>query len=165
MEHALQSVAPLHACSLEEELMNSIQIDTGLHRAAALLVSLLLGPALTAQAQDAKTRAPSVPQGVRASAPASQSAASASGVLNLNTANVEELTRLPGVGPSRAQAIIELRTRMKGFKSVEDIMRVRGIGRKTYRKLEPMLRLQGTTTLTEVRRPSASAPAATTPRS
>jgi competence protein ComEA len=69
-------------------------------------------------------------------------------VINLNTASLQELTRLPSVGPARAQAILELRQKLGGFKKVDDIMRVKGIGRKTFRKLEPMLRLQGTTTLT-----------------
>jgi len=144
--------------------MNSIQRNARLQRTVALLFSLLLGPALSAHAQDAKPRVPSAPSS--ASSAAIAAPAGVSGVLNLNTASVEELTRLPGVGPSRAQAIVELRTKMNGFKSVEDIMRVRGIGRKTFRKLEPMLRLQGTTTLATARKPSptqgprAAAPAA-----
>jgi competence protein ComEA len=130
--------------------MNSTHHDARFSRTATLLFTLLLGPALSAQAEDAKPRGPVAPQS--ASAPASAAPAGTSGALNLNTASVEELTRLPGVGPTRAQAIVELRTKMNGFKSVEDIMRVRGIGRKTFRKLEPMLRLQGTTTLTAARK-------------
>jgi len=59
---------------------------------------------------------------------------------------------LPGIGPSRAKAILELRTKLSGFKKVEDLMRVKGIGRKTYRKLEPLLRLDGKTTLVEATR-------------
>ena len=46
---------------------------------------------------------------------------------------------------------------MQGFKSLEDILRVKGIGRKSFRKLEPMLRLQGATTLTEARKVKARA--------
>lgn len=138
--------------------MNSIQ-HARLHRTAALLFTLLLPAALSAQAQSAKPRAPIAPPS--ASAPASAAPVGVSGVLNLNTASVQELTRLPGVGPSRAQAIIELRAKMNGFKSIEDIMRVRGIGRKTFRKLEPMLRLQGTTTLAEAKKPAASTRPAT----
>ena len=123
---------------------------------SGLLVASLLVPALAVQAQDAKSAA---------RAPAQQSAEpaapAASGVVNINTASVEELTRLPGVGPARAQAIVELRTKMNGFKSTEDLMRVRGIGRKSFRKLEPMLRLQGATTLVETRgtRPATTASA------
>src|SRR5262245_45437713 len=51
-------------------------------------------------------------------------APSTNGVLNLNTASEEELMRLPGVGPAKAKAILELRTQLKGFKKVEDLMRV-----------------------------------------
>lgn len=87
-------------------------------------------------------------------------APSQNGVLNLNTASEEELMRLPGVGPSKAKAILELRTQLKGFKKVEDLMRVKGIGRKTFRKLLPMLKLDGATTLVEAR---SSAPRPGTP--
>jgi hypothetical protein len=51
---------------------------------------------------------------------------------------------------------------MKAFKNLEDIMRVRGIGRKTFRKLSPMLRLQGPTTLIEASKGGRSAPPAAT---
>jgi competence protein ComEA len=115
-------------------------------RPFALTLSLLLAPALSAAAQNEEA------------APSAQAAqANASGAVNINTASAEEFSRLPGIGPSRAQAIIDLRTRLKGFKSVEDLMRVRGIGRKTFRKLQPMLKLQGDTTLVEARRPRAAA--------
>jgi len=86
-------------------------------------------------------------------------APSKNGVLNLNTANEEELMRLPGVGASKAKAILELRSQLKGFKRVEDLMRVKGIGRKTFRKLLPMLKLEGATTLVEAQ-PAARAQAA-----
>jgi competence protein ComEA len=117
-------------------------------RSGALLLSLLLAPALGAQAQSTAASAhPPAPAAQKSTAP--QPASDVQGVVNLNTASLKELTRLPKVGPARAQAIVELRTKLGGFKKVEDIMRVKGIGRKTFRKLEPMLRLQGTTTLPE----------------
>jgi competence protein ComEA len=136
--------------------MNSFKPTTCLRSAAIVLCTLLVAPAVSAQAKPASARAP----GAAAAGPAASEAPAVSGVLNLNTASAEELTRLPGVGPSRAQAIVELRTRMKGFKSLEDLMRVRGIGRKTFRKLEPMLRLQGPTTLVETRKAGSGARAA-----
>jgi competence protein ComEA len=136
--------------------MNSVKSTHCLRGAAIVLCTLLIAPALSAQAKPANARAP----GAAAASPAASQAPAVSGVLNLNTASAEELTRLPGVGPSRAQAIVELRTRMKGFKSLEDLMKVRGIGRKTFRKLEPMLRLQGPTTLVETRKPGGGARAA-----
>jgi len=78
-------------------------------------------------------------------APSTQ--ATASGVVNLNSATEEELVRLPGIGPAKAQAILRMREQRGPFKKVEDVMQVRGIGRKTFRKLQPMLTLQGRTTL------------------
>lgn len=74
-------------------------------------------------------------------------AAAARGVVNLNTATLEELDRLPGIGPSRARAILELRARIKRFVRVDDVLRVRGIGRATFRRLRPLLALEGPTTL------------------
>lgn len=50
------------------------------------------------------------------------------GPLNLNTATLEQLDELPGVGPATAQAIIDERDRRGGFTSVDDLLDVRGIG-------------------------------------
>lgn len=75
-----------------------------------------------------------------------QEAAPPAGQVNLNTASAEELQRLPGVGPSRAVAIVAYRDRHP-FRRVEELMRIRGIGRKTFRRLRPMLTLEGPTTL------------------
>jgi competence protein ComEA len=55
----------------------------------------------------------------------------------LNAATEAELTKLPGIGPSRAQAILALRQRLKRFRAVEDLLRVKGIGRKMLRRLRP----------------------------
>jgi competence protein ComEA len=59
----------------------------------------------------------------------------------VNYASAEELRRLPGVGPKRADAIVALRGRMGRFQRVEDLMRVKGIGRATIKKLRPLIRL------------------------
>lgn len=62
--------------------------------------------------------------------------AASNGLVNINTASADELDELPGVGPSTAQAIIDDREQNGEFTSVEDIMRVSGIGEKKFEKLE-----------------------------
>ncbi|HEX7480359.1 MAG TPA: helix-hairpin-helix domain-containing protein [Polyangiales bacterium] len=104
---------------------------------SVLLIAAALNLAPHAHAEAAKPAA---------AAPVAAPAA-ADGVININTASAEELDRLPGIGPSRAEAIVALRTKLKRFEHLEDLMRVKGIGRATFRKLRPLLRLDGTTTL------------------
>ena len=91
-------------------------------------------------------RAPSLPHGAIAAAspsaaPAPGAAASegmtADGKVILNRANLEELGRLPGVGPKRAQAILDLRAKLGRFRRPTDLLRVKGIGPKSLKKLEP----------------------------
>ncbi len=69
-------------------------------------------------------------------------------VVNLNTATSEQLQYLPGIGQSKAKAIIAYRARRK-FSSSFQVIRVKGIGRKTYLKLRAHLRVKGETTLSE----------------
>ena len=57
--------------------------------------------------------------------------------VNVNSATLQELERLPGVGPATARAILEYRTSRGSFSSVEDLLSVKGIGPK---KLEGMRR-------------------------
>lgn len=59
--------------------------------------------------------------------------------INLNTATVEELTSINGLGESRASAIIEYRDYLGGYTSVEQIKEISGIGDATYSKLAPYL--------------------------
>lgn len=58
--------------------------------------------------------------------------------IDLNRADVSELCRLPGIGPKRAEAIVELR-RKKPFTRISQLLQVRGIGRKTLSRLRPLL--------------------------
>lgn len=61
--------------------------------------------------------------------------------INVNEAGAEELVTLPGIGPSRAAAIIAEREK-RPFRRVEDIMRVPGIGRKTYLRIRASIRVR-----------------------
>ena len=51
-------------------------------------------------------------------------------LVNVNQATVEQLTQLPGIGKSKAQAIVDYRTEQGKFKSVADLAQVKGIGDK-----------------------------------
>lgn len=59
----------------------------------------------------------------------------------LNTATADDLRRLPGIGEKRALAILELRAKLGRFKQVDDLLRVKGVGRKSLAKLRPLVRL------------------------
>jgi len=70
---------------------------------------------------------------------AQSSQASASAPVNLNTANVAQLETLPGIGRVTAERIIEYRERSGGFKKIEDLMNVRGVGEQSFLKLRPLV--------------------------
>ena len=78
--------------------------------------------------------AAAMPPAVAASAQSQQSAPEAK--ININTASADELTTLPGIGPSYAQRIVEHREKNGPFKRVEDLLNVRGIGDKTFERIK-----------------------------
>ncbi|MFF3858273.1 helix-hairpin-helix domain-containing protein [Streptomyces sp. NPDC002209] len=65
---------------------------------------------------------------------------SAAGPLSLGTATVEQLDGLPGVGPVLAQHIVEFRTARGGFRSVEELRQVDGIGERRFADLRKLVR-------------------------
>lgn len=67
--------------------------------------------------------------------------APAEGSISLNTANSEGLQRLPGVGPSTAEKILEYRREHGGFTSIEELLAVKGIGPKKLESMRKYLRL------------------------
>lgn len=92
---------------------------------AALLV-LSLG--LTVDAAQQRGRAPAAAAAVDAAAP-----------VNLNTATAAQLEALPGVGPALAQRIVDYRQQSGGFKKIEELMNVRGIGEASFLKLKALV--------------------------
>ena len=91
----------------------------------ATLVALLLAAPVTSHAQQASA----------AAAPAEKTGPT----VNINTATSSELEGLPGVGPKLAQRIIDYREKNGGFKKLEDLMNVQGIGEKNFLKLKSKL--------------------------
>ena len=72
---------------------------------------------------------------------AAKSAAGSQKLININTAGVEQLVKLPRVGEKIAQRIIDYREKNGKFKKLEDLMKVSGIGEKTFKGFEEMLTL------------------------
>lgn len=83
-------------------------------------------------APPAPPSAPSAPATPLFSPPASAASppSNAAGLLNLNAATAEQLDELKGIGPSKAKAIVSYREQNGPFRSVEDLLNVKGIGEK-----------------------------------
>jgi len=71
--------------------------------------------------------------------------------VNINTATSEELQQVPGIGPATAQKILQMRKSYGAFKSVDDLLAIRGLGAKRLEKMRKYL---------TVGKPAATKPAA-----
>jgi competence protein ComEA len=84
----------------------------------------------------------SLPVSLPSSSSSSSSSGQAGGKVNINTATAEELSTLPGIGPTKAKSIIDYRTTNGPFQSIEDIKDVRGIGDATFENLKDKITVQ-----------------------
>jgi competence protein ComEA len=74
------------------------------------------------------------PEGAKAPA-----ASAKSGAVDLNSASEEQLQEVPGIGPALAKKIVDFRKENGPFKTVEDLLKVRGVGEKSLERLRPHL--------------------------
>jgi competence protein ComEA len=89
--------------------------------------------------------------------PPARAAKDVDGVVNINTAEIGMLALLPGIGPAKAAQIAAYRKR-RPFRTVDELVRIRGIGRKMVRRLRSHLAVSGPTTATGIITPVAVAP-------
>jgi competence protein ComEA len=78
--------------------------------------------------------------------PPAQAASADTGVVNINTASAGQLQLLKGIGAKKAQAIIDFRAKAP-FATVDDLTKVKGIGKKLVEGLRAQIAVQGETTL------------------
>lgn len=80
--------------------------------------------------------------GERVASARSAPASAPTGRVNINTASIEELKGLPGIGDAYARAIIDYRTKNGPFRRAEDVVKVRGIGPRTYERLKDLITVE-----------------------
>jgi comEA protein len=80
--------------------------------------------------------------------------------VNLNTANSEELQLVPGIGPATADKILKMRKSYGPFKSVDDLLAIRGLGPKRLEKMRKFLTVGRPAAPKSVPPPAKSPPAA-----
>jgi competence protein ComEA len=143
--------ADLEAINLADFARDGEQIHVPSRRATRAVSRIAAPPAPAARAPAAR-RAPAASAPTRslgrypaAAAPAPRADAPAragDGIVNVNTAGLEELDTLPGVGPATAQAIIDYRREHGPFQRPEDLLNVRNIGEKKLGQMLPRVRVQ-----------------------
>jgi len=108
-----------------------------------ILVILAGGGGIVYKEQRLKNEEQKVPQieSLESESPYSKSSSPnhISSKININTASQKELEELPGIGPAKAKAIIAYRKKNGNFRLKRDIIKVKGIGEKTYEKIKNLI--------------------------
>ena len=97
---------------------------------------------ISAQLSPSPSSKPTAPAATSPAAPSPTSAPVPTqpvGIINLNTATLEQLDTLPGIGPVLAQRILDYRREIGRYKTVEELLEVSGIGEKTLNELRAFL--------------------------
>ena len=116
---------------------------------AVALAAALFGVAPLARAQmEARPAQAAQARPPRAPAPVT-------GACNINAADATQLALLPGVGPVRARAIIAHRQKTP-FRTADELVKVKGIGRKTFARLRPYVTVSGATTIARLNAPAGT---------
>jgi competence protein ComEA len=113
-----------------EDPMKAIVRASNVAMVAALAILLLAWAPLS------QSQAASPPKGDPARPAAQQQ-------IDINRANVEELTTIPGIGTALAQRIVDFRDQHGPFGRVEDLLKVKGIGEKSFQKIRPYVKVSG----------------------
>jgi competence ComEA-like helix-hairpin-helix protein len=140
----------MYAATSSLEILSGLRPSARQHRVhGRLRLALWLSIAIGMAAATLGARPASAAQTILVACAAPQ----LEGTLNLNTASVDELDLLPGVGPATADKIVRYREKHP-FRSVRQLMRVDGIGPKSFDRLKPYLTVEGESTLHVVSPPS-----------
>ncbi|MFO0616940.1 MAG: helix-hairpin-helix domain-containing protein [Polyangiaceae bacterium] len=107
--------------------------------AAGALSGVAPADAPGASASGAGTASASAAPPVASASASARAPCNVEGKVILNRASAEELDKLPGVGPSKALRIVELRERLGGFKRLEELFRIKGIKRRLLEKIRPLV--------------------------
>ena len=85
--------------------------------------------------------------------------------ININSANSEELQQVPGIGPATAEKILQMRKSYGAFKSVDDLLAIKGLGRKRLDKMRKYLSVGKAAASTKPGASAKPAPPEPTPQS
>jgi competence protein ComEA len=106
-----------------------------------LALAALMGPASFATFAGTPGAAAKNAHAARSRADKARARTRPAGKVSINKATVAQLASLPRIGPKTAQRIVDYRTAHKGFKTLDELQNVKGIGAKTLERIRPHITL------------------------